>query len=141
SIVAEPLEAFVSEAVLYRLDTAALADALTRPDGAGNQSKDLLATLSSDEAQLEDLALVYARKQISLGEWLTARKEIEARISDQRRRLERTDHRRALREVAGQGDALRQRWPEMNLDQRCAIIRTLLDRLVVSSARVHGRIQ
>jgi hypothetical protein len=141
SIVAEPLEAFVTEAVLFRLNTPALQEALRKREGPAKDSDDLVAALSADEAQLEDLAIVYARKQISLPEWLAARKEIESRITQQRARLQRTDHDRALRAVAGQGDALRQRWPELNLDQRRAIMSTLLDRVVVSPARLRGRIQ
>jgi hypothetical protein len=88
-----------------------------------------------------DLALAYARKQISLPEWLVARKEIETRLALQRSRLRRTDDRRALREVVGQGVVLRRRWPELNLDQQRAIIATVLDRLLVSRSRFPGRIQ
>jgi len=140
-ITAEPLEKFVTETVLFRLDTPGLTAVLSSPGGGAAEGNDLLTSLRADEAQLEDLALAYARKLVSLPEWLIARKEIEARLSTQRARLQRTDHRRTLREVAGQGDALRRRWPQLNLDQRRAILATVLDRVVVSRTRLRGRIQ
>jgi len=139
SIVGEPLEEFVTDAVLFRLDTPALAEALSRTDSPRDRSADLLSSLRADEAQLEELARAYARKQISLSEWLIARKEIEGRLAAQRDRLQRTDHQRTLRAVAGQGNALRRRWPELNLDQRRAVIDTLVDRLVVHPAQRHRR--
>lgn len=142
SIVAEPLEDFVSDAVLYRLDTPALAAALNRQRRpSGDSTTEVVASLRADEAQLDELARIYARKQISLSEWLAARAEIDQRLVEQRARLRRTDQHRALREVAGQGDALRRRWPDLNLDQRRAVVETVLERLVVSPARVHGWVQ
>jgi DNA invertase Pin-like site-specific DNA recombinase len=140
-ITAEPLEAFITETVLFRLDTPALTALLSAPDAEGAEGTDLLTSLRADEAQLEDLALAYGRKQVSLPEWLIARKEIEARLTVQRTHLRRTDRRRALREVVGQGGALRRRWLELNLDQQRAIIATVLDRVLVSRSRVPGRIQ
>lgn len=140
-IVAEPLEEFIRDAVFYRLDSPVLAEELKPRDDGSQESTALLAAVSSDEAQLEDLALVYARKQISLPEWLVARKEIEDRLVQQRAYLQRTDHRRGLREVVGQGDALRRRWPELNLDKRRSILGTVLDRVVVSRPLIHGRVQ
>jgi len=129
SIVGEPLEEFVTDAVLFRLDTPALAEALSRTDSPEDRSADLLSSLRADEAQLEELARAYARKQISLSEWAHRSQRIEGRLAAQRDRLQRTDHQRTLRAVAGQGNALRRRWPELNLDQRRAVIDTLVDRL------------
>ncbi|HVC40419.1 MAG TPA: recombinase family protein [Candidatus Saccharimonadales bacterium] len=140
-IVAEPLEAFITEAVLYRLDTPALRAVLDQPVSGQEDATDVLDALRADEAQLGDLALAYARKQISLPEWLVARTEIEARLGQQRARLQRTDDHRALRELAGGGDPLRRRWPDLNLDQRRAIIATVLDRVAVSRSRLRGRVQ
>jgi len=140
-IGAERLEEFISEAVLYRIDTPALAEGLRQRDDGSQATTGLLAAIGSDESLLEDLALACARREISLPEFLVARKEIEARVEHQKAHLHRTDHQRALREVAGHGDALRSRWPALNLDQRRAILGTVLDRVVVSRARIHGRIQ
>jgi len=139
-IVAEPLEEFITEAVLYRLDTPELAEQLQRHDEPSAASSDLIAAVKSDEDQLDELTLVWARKQISLAEWLVARKEIEARLAHQRSQLRRTDRNRALRAVVGQGDALRLRWQGLNLDSRRAVVGALLDRVVVSRSRAPGRV-
>jgi len=140
-VVAEPLEEFLTETVLCRLDTPALAHELEQRNDGSQETTGLLTAISSDETLLEDLALACARRQISLPEFLVARKEIEARLAQQKTLLQRTDRQRALREIAGQGGVLRGRWPELNLDQRRAVLGTLLDRVVVKPARVHGRIQ
>ncbi len=140
-IVAEALEEFISAAVLYRLDTPTLIAVLNQPGGGEPDATSLLESIRGDEAQLADLALAYARKQVSLPEWLVARNEIEDRLALRRVCLQHTDHHRALREIAGKGDPLRRRWPELNLDQRRAILATVLDRVVVSRPRLRGRVR
>ena len=99
AILAEPLEALIAEAVLYRLDTPEMAAALagaSRPDDDAER-----ATLARDQAQLEELAAAYGERQITFTEYLAARKPIEARIEPAQRRIARTTGTEAIARYVG----------------------------------------
>jgi DNA invertase Pin-like site-specific DNA recombinase len=138
TILAEPVEAFISEAALYRLDTPALAEALRRAT-TSCEGDDVLVAMTADEEQLQELAAAYANRAITMSEWVTARKVIEDRLNQRRAQLARVDHHRKLRDIEGRGDELRRRWPELNLDQRRAVIGAILDRVLVQPSRLRGR--
>jgi hypothetical protein len=132
TVVAEPVEDLLTEAVLARLDSPALADAL-----AGKASTDatvaaLSDALAADQRRLEELAGLYADGSISAREWITARDPIQARITDTGRRLAAATGTTALDGLAGHGTALRRRWHTLTLDRRHAIIRAVLDHAVIA---------
>ena len=136
AIVAEPLERFIAEAVLYRLDTPELAAALegaTPPDDTGER-----ANLAADRAQLEELAAAYGEKLITFPEYLAARKPIEARIEAGTRALARLTRTEAITPYVGQAGALRVAWADLPLTRQRAIVASILDRVVVGRA-VPGR--
>jgi len=136
AIVAEPLESFIAEAVLYRLDTPELAAALegaTPPDDSGER-----ANLAADRAQLEELAAAYGEKLITFPEYLAARKPIEARIEAGKRALARLTRTEAITPYVGQAGALRDAWADLPLTRQRAIVASVLDRVVVGRA-VAGR--
>jgi hypothetical protein len=54
--------------VVYRLDTPELADALAGRAATDPQAAELSRSLGEDRAQLEELAGMYAAKQITAGE-------------------------------------------------------------------------
>ena len=72
TVVAEPLEALVTEAVLYRLDTPELADALAGRSRADAEAAGLADAIAADRAQLHELAALYADRQIAVREWMAA---------------------------------------------------------------------
>jgi DNA invertase Pin-like site-specific DNA recombinase len=135
-IKAEPVEQLIAEAVLMRLDTPALADAAS---GKRRREDDSLAQLreaiSADAQQLTDLAEAHGNKLITLPEWLTARKPIEARLAKARRELADTTGTPDLAELAGTGTALRDSWPTLNLDRQRAIIAAVLDHAVIGPGK------
>jgi DNA invertase Pin-like site-specific DNA recombinase len=140
SILADPLEEFVTEAVLYRLDTPDLAEAIAHASASHHPDGDVEVAIAADERQLEELAKAYAARLISMPEWLIARKVIEDRLTHQRSNLLRRDRHRSLRGLVGHGDELRQRWSALNLDQQRAVVSAVLDRLTVNhAARAPGR--
>jgi site-specific DNA recombinase len=136
AIVAEPVEAFIVEAVLYRLDTPELAAALegaTPPDDAGER-----ANLAADRAQLEELATAYGDRQITFAEYLAARKPIEARIEAGKRALARLTRTEAITPYVGNAAALRETFANLPLTRQRAIVASILDRIIVRAA-VPGR--
>jgi site-specific DNA recombinase len=68
TVVAEPFEAFLGEAGMQRLDGPELAEVL-----AGRRGEDGAAELSDalagDQAQLDELAVMFGKKERSVREW------------------------------------------------------------------------
>lgn len=133
-IAAEPAEALVEEAVLYRLDSPELERAVRgRPqddDAAQAQREADQAT-----AQLEELATAHGEQQITLKEWLAARAPVERRLTAARRRLARVSRADALDGHVGHGVELRERWPSLPLTRQRAIVAAVLDHAVVGPGK------
>lgn len=139
TVVADPVERLISDAVLWRLDTPALADALSGSAARDAKTATLAEDLSENKAQLDELAQAFAARAITMREWLAARKPIEARIHTAERRLTRATRSDALAGLAGNGTALRVQWDALNLDRRHAIIAAVLDHAVVGPGTVGAR--
>ena len=131
TVVAAPLEGLIVDAVLLRLDTYQLADALSGANSADAETLVLRQAVSADAEQLDELARAYANKDILHREWMAARQVIERRMHDNERKLRRVTDTSGLAEVLGQGDALRRQWSTLNLGRQRAIIDTLLDHAVI----------
>ena len=138
TVVAAPVEELAAAAVLYRLDTTELADMIAGRAAQDEQAAALSDTVAQDSAQLEELAEAYAAKQITMREWMTARNPIQDRIRDGQRRLDRITRTDSLAGFVGNGDALRAQWSELNLTRQNAIVRAVLDHVVIAPTDVRG---
>jgi DNA invertase Pin-like site-specific DNA recombinase len=134
TILAEPVETFISDAVLYRLDTPDLARALSRRPDRSRELDDLERQIANDKAQQEELAVWWADKQIDGPEYLVARKRIADRLEASQARYRQIDTNKSLRALIDQAADLRRRWADLNLHQKRAVITALLDHVVVSPA-------
>ncbi|MCB9373135.1 MAG: recombinase family protein [Microthrixaceae bacterium] len=132
TVVAEPLENLITEAVLYRLDTPELADTLTGRNRADKEAAGLADAIAADRGQLDELAGLYAERQIAVREWMAARRPIEDRIAHAEKRLARMTRTDTLTGLVGNGKALRQQWGDLNLTRQHAIIAAVLDHAVVA---------
>lgn len=130
-VSAERVEELVAEAVLYRLDTPALADALDGRQRDNADSAALSEQITADDAQLQELAGLYAAKAISAKEWMAARSPIEARLTAAKRTAAQLSNTADVARYIGQGDALRAQWSELNLDRQRAIVAAVLDHAVI----------
>ncbi len=137
-IMAEPVEALVQEAVLYRLDTPELAAALRGEAAKDDDLARSASALDADQGQLEELATAYGEKQITFPEYLAARKPIEARIEAAKRHLSRTTQTTAIADYVGDSAALRERWSELPIARQRAVVASVLDRATIGPA-VRGR--
>jgi DNA invertase Pin-like site-specific DNA recombinase len=137
TVVAQPVEELVVAAVLYRLDTAELADALTGRVRADTEAAGLADDIAADRALLDELAGLYANRDIGVREWMAARRPIEDRIADTEKRLARRTRSDTLTGLVGNGEALRARWDDLNLTRQHAIIAAVLDHAVVAPG-IHG---
>jgi hypothetical protein len=135
AIFAEPLEGFITKAVLYRLDTPEFAAARAAEDHDDAQGEQERTALAADRAQLDELATAYGERLVTLREYLAARSPIEARINRAERRLSRRSRAGTLVPFVGQSAVLREAWGELTLNRQRAIIAAVLDRAVVRTAR------
>lgn len=132
--LAEPLEDYVVEAVLHRLDGDGLARALAERPGVGPVST---AELASVERQLDELALMFAAGEIGRREWLVARQDSEARRKALAAALAVGSRGSALAQLAGSGP-IRERWDPLSFARQRAVLVAAVDRVVVGPA-VRGR--
>lgn len=125
-VKAEPVEDFVSQAVLEALPAIASRQAHEAPPADLDQ-------LDRDEKSLERLAVDHYTQKISRAEFFAARRALEERIRLERNRLKT---RRGARVVDA---AVAARWPSLSFDDRCTLIQQVLEAVVVGPASVRGR--
>jgi hypothetical protein len=123
----------VADAVLWRLDTPELADTLAGRVAADEHTAALSEAVMDDQRQLDELATAYADKAITMREWLTARKPIEARKQDAERRIARASTNSTLHVLRGTGSELAGRWAELDLGRQSAIVKAVLDHGVIAA--------
>lgn len=138
-ITAEMLETFIRQAVLYRLDSPQMHQALTGSGADDEATRSLADAIQTDADRLDELAATWADGVISKAEWLKARNRIEARLEANRRGFARLTHRDAVVDYIGRGDELRQQWDGLNLSRRVAIVKAVLNFATILPAAVPGR--
>lgn len=131
TVVAEPVERLIADAVLIRLSSPDLAAALAGRASDDERAAAISESLVADKAQLEELSTAYGAKRITMSEWLAAREPIQARITDAERHLTRASNTAALDGLIGAGDALRAQWATLNLDRQAAVVRALVEHIVI----------
>jgi site-specific DNA recombinase len=132
TIVAPPVEQLIADAVLYRLDTQQLADALTGNAKRNADTDSLTAELGEDRETLDDLATRFGKREFSMRQWMAARRPIEERVEANERKLRRAMNTDSLSEIVGRGVALSDQWSTLNLTRQAAIVRAVLDHAVVN---------
>jgi DNA invertase Pin-like site-specific DNA recombinase len=139
-ITADDVEAFLVEAVLYRLDTPELQHRVSEELRGREDTAELSASAEADRAQLEELALAYADKVIPMSEYVIARRRIDDRFADTTARLSRLSRHSAIAQYVGNAEALREQWRDLDPARQRAIIGEVLERVIVSRApRPGGR--
>jgi DNA invertase Pin-like site-specific DNA recombinase len=133
AIVAEPLEATITEAVLYRLDNPVVHRKVARPKKRQPaESVDLEAI----ERDLDDLAADLGEGRISRREWLAARAPLERRREDARRLLDLQADDPILQPFR-EGN-VRKLWAKADTDGRRAVLRVLIENITIGPG-VPGR--
>jgi site-specific DNA recombinase len=134
SVMAEPLEQFIVEAVLYRLDTPELAAALAGEPGDPDAER-WQAEIDQSRAELDEIAAMHGRREISLSEWRAARQPVEQRITEAKKELGRLNRTSALAGHVGNAAELRSLWETLPLTRQHAIVAAVLDHVVVHPGR------
>ncbi|MSO95523.1 MAG: recombinase family protein [Thermoleophilia bacterium] len=132
---ADEAEAFVAEAVLYRLDSPEFAAILNGQQRSQPDAERYQREADEAQAQLAELADAYGNKAIGMAEWLAARKPIEARLTLARKQLAKATRTTVLDGNVGADSGLRERWQTLDLTRQQAIIKAVLDHVVVAPGR------
>jgi hypothetical protein len=137
AILAEPIEALITEMVLEVIDSPDLVTAISaKPAEAGN---DLAEGIAADEAALDQLATdYYADRVIERSEYFAARDALTRRLEANRQQLAKANGYSRLAELAGAGEKLRGAWSAGTLDWRRTLIGAVLDHAVIEPA-IRGR--
>lgn len=138
-IYAEMLEAFICQAVLYRLDSPEMHQVLTGSGANDEATRTLADAIQADTDRLDDLAAMWSDGEISRAEWRTARTRLQARLEANRRAFARLTHRDAVADYIGRGDELRHQWDGLNLSRQVAIVKAVLGHATILPATVPGR--
>ncbi len=139
AIVAEPVEELISEAVLYRLDSPAVAATLAGSDADSDaQAATARAELEADLAQLEELATAYGTRDLSMAEWSAAKAPIGQRIKANEKLLGRLTRTTAVTGFVGNASELRALWSDLTLQRQQAIIKAVLDHFTISPQAKRG---
>jgi len=133
-ITADEAEAWVLDAVFFRLDSPELAAAINgrhdEPDADRWQQE-----ADQAQAQLEELASAYGERAITMGEWRAPREPIEKRRSAARKQLAKATRTTVLDGYLGNAAALRADWDSLDLTRQHAIVSSLVDHVVVTPGR------
>jgi site-specific DNA recombinase len=138
TILAEPYEQFIAEAVLFRLDTPELQRKLISASAQDDQAEALQFEIDRSQVELDELALAYGERKITLREWLLARAPVEQRQSEVTIRMSRLTGASALEGYVGNAEHLKAQWADLAPDRQRTIISALVDHLTVNPG-VKGR--
>ncbi|WJR34217.1 recombinase family protein [Mycobacteroides immunogenum] len=139
TVVAEPLEKLIADAVLTRLDSKVLADALAGKVRANPDTAALSTQVEAAQTRLDELTGLYSSGAITAREWIMARDPITETITKLRREIADTADTGPLAELAGQGSALRAQWDDLGLDRCHAIIRAVVDHVIIKPGQPGAR--
>lgn len=118
---------------------AALTDTPLRPaavdDRARATEEAALTAIAADRQRLEELAADYAEGRISRQEWLRVRDIVAARVEAAESSLRGTRHAAVLRHLPRSATDLVRAWnKDMSLEQQRAVVRAVVERIVVHPA-------
>ncbi|MFC4244898.1 recombinase family protein [Gryllotalpicola reticulitermitis] len=126
TVAARPVEEWLTEAALYRLNTPQAEAVLTGQNQVASVRSELTAQLDRAQTRLAELAEMFGSEEITRAEYLAARPVAEKRAQEATRRLNDLAGQDTLEALIGQGAVLASHWETLTLDRQHAIIRAVL---------------
>jgi site-specific DNA recombinase len=127
-ILSEPLEQLVADTLIEVLDTPKLADAMR------TSKSDAVGELQALRDQEEELARMWARREITRASWQAATDEITKQLDEVRGELDDEARHRVAADLIGAG-GLAKRWAGLGFDQQRLILETLVEAVTVGPGR------
>ena len=140
TIMADATEKEVIDRVLTALDDPGV---MARLLAAGNATSDEDATRISErlreiDEQRDELAALWAKKQLTRKEWLTARSELQEEADKLATQTARDQRGRALADFAAMDGALWDRWQHLPTGTQRALITAMVDHIEIHPATRRG---
>lgn len=142
SVVADPLEELVREAVISAFDTPGFRDLVSQAVAGGDRDERaaLLESIRADEEALAQLSSdYYVDRLIGRSEFIDARKTVEERLGAAKRTLARATKATVLVDLPRGRRAFEKEWDERDLNWRRSLVALALDRVVVHRPEKRGR--
>jgi site-specific DNA recombinase len=137
TVIADPVEQFIAEAVLHRLETPRLPEARKRtPSDA--KGAEWQTEIEARQGQLDELATLWAEGEITRGEWMKARTPIEQRLTTAKKKLAALNRTAVLLPFIEDAKLLREQWQTMTLSRQHQIVAATLQHIEVRPA-LRGR--
>jgi site-specific DNA recombinase len=127
-ILAGPLEDLIRDAVIEALDSPKLSDALSNTKSVAAGELEALRT------QEDELARMWARREITKDAWQSARDELAKQLDEVRGELDGEARHRVTADVVAAGP-LAGRWADLGFDQKRLILETVIDTITVGPGR------
>jgi hypothetical protein len=129
TVRAEPVERLVADAVIAAVEAPGFARMLQRRSAANPKA---VSDAAKVERQMEQLADAFGAGAITMAEWTRAREPLARRLAEAHAQLTVDTAEAAVGRYAGQGDALAKAWPDLALDRQQAIVRSVVEAVVVA---------
>lgn len=128
-IGAEGLENLVSAGVLDVIDTPALAEANRVAEANGDRPISEVARVEERQALLAEM---FAAGDIGRTEWATARDALQRRLVEAQSAVADEARTEGATQALGDLVGIRDRWPDLSLEQRRLIIAAVVDAIVIA---------
>lgn len=125
---ADPLEAWITEAVLYRFETPEIAVALAEPEDT-DKTDELVSAFKEAKDHVEQINTDYGMKLMSRDSWIIANRAAEAALESARAALAKHQSRTAM--VLPAPELMRQTWATASLEWRHDVVKLLVARIDV----------
>lgn len=133
--LAEPVEEWIAEMVFDRLDTPELEAAIRHDFRAAASTTGIEAEYDRIVIKLDELALAYSDDELTMRDWITAKKPLQERHDALRLQLARRSNSSAIADLVGNGGTLRSEWPALGADRQHAIIAAVINHVTVGPGR------
>lgn len=128
---AEPLEDFVRDALFAAIKKGAIPKALRKATGDDARDRAAVEELRSVEAMMEKLDDDYYGGQLGEQRYRRQVDRLQRRVGELQSQLRGNGHARIVVDLPKGEKALRQAWEERGIDWRRALVRSLIEQVVV----------
>jgi site-specific DNA recombinase len=129
---ADPLEAWVIEAIFYRLDNPEVAKALQDLNQDDIELDELLTEYQACQLKLDELIVEHARRELTKSQFMLAKSVAETMLEDARTALRKAQT--TKNRILPADQTIRRAWEESGYEWKQSVIGLLVERVIVHHA-------
>jgi site-specific DNA recombinase len=128
---AEPLEAFIRDAIIAAIDGGALDRIVAQISGQEAKERELLDTMRAKEDKLTELDDLYFDGDISKDRYLRQKQRLESAIAELRSKLSSNGRGKMIAGMPRSHDTLRKAWDTRGLKWQRALVQLVVEKVVL----------